>query len=148
MSDILSKIKKDMFQATKDHDELTKGITQMVLAAAKNLEIDSGEELNDEAVIALIRKEVKKLKDSIEQFTAGDRKDLAEESQKQMDYLSPYLPQLMSAEEIEKVVAQKIEETGAESMRDMGRLMGTVMGELKGKADGGMVKDAVQKLLS
>lgn len=144
----MDKIRKDMFLATKENDQQTKGVAQMIMAAVKNLEIDSGEALNDEKVVELIRKEVKKLIDAMEQFKDADRKDLASINEKQIEYLDQYLPQLMGEEDVRAVVEAKVKELKIESMRDMGRLMGAVMGELKGKADGGMVKDVVQSVLS
>lgn len=149
MSDIITKLKKDMFASIKSHDQVTSGIIQLSLASIKNTEIDKGEELTDEEIIQVLRKEVKKLDDSIEQFkSAGDSgKELAETTQVQKEYLSQYLPALMEEGDIEKAVETVISETGAESMRDMGKVMGAVMGKLSGKADGSLVKDIVTKKL-
>jgi uncharacterized protein len=147
MSEILTIIRKDMFTATKNKDEMRKGITQIVLSAAKNKELETGKELKDEQVIEVLRKEAKKLLDSFEQFTAAGRDDLSSSTKTQLDYVETFLPQLMSLEEVKVVVEKKIETLGATSLRDMGKVMGATMGELKGKADGGVVKTAVEELL-
>jgi len=149
MSEILNKIRKDMFAATKDKDEMRKGITQLILAAAKNkeLKLKEDEELTEELVIEVLRKESKKLIDSFEQFTAAGRDDLVKSTKEQLDYVETFLPKLMDLDAVKVVVAKKIEILGATSIREMGKIMGATMGELKGKADGVVVKQAVEELL-
>jgi uncharacterized protein len=147
MSEILTTIRKDMFTATKDKDEMRKGIAQILMASVKNKELETGKELKDEQVIEILRKEAKKLLDSFQQFTDAGREDLATSTKSQLDYVETFLPQLMSLEEVKVVVAKKIEALGATSVREMGKVMGATMGELKGKADGAVVKTAVEELL-
>lgn len=101
------------------------------------------EELSDEDARAVISRAVKQRKDSIEQFTKGGRADLADNEQMELDILSAYLPAQMSEEEVEKIVASKKAELGISDKAQMGNLMKAVMAELKGKADGMVVKKAV-----
>jgi hypothetical protein len=102
-------------------------------------------ELSDEDAIAIIRRLVKQRKDSIEQFTKGNRMDLVKNEQDELDILDTFLPQLMSKEEVMKVVEAKKAQAGEIDKTKLGQFMGTVMKELKGKADGAMVKEAIEE---
>lgn len=137
-----------MFEASKTKDIGKADILKMAMASVKNQEVEVGKSLSDEEIVAVLRKESKKVADSIEQFKAMGRDDLLDKEQYQLEILESYLPQLMSKEDIEVVVKQKIADLGVSSVSDMGRVMGVVMGELKGKADGGLVKDVVQEVLN
>jgi len=149
MSEILTTIRKDMFKATKEKDEMRKGIAQIIMSEVKNreLELKEGQKMTEDLVIEVLRKESKKLIDSFDQFTEAGRKDLASSTKAQLDYVSTFLPKLMDLESVKEVVAKKIKSVGASSIRDMGKVMGATMGELKGKADGAVVKQAVEELL-
>lgn len=147
MPKIIDQLRKDMFTASKDGNVEVKDIAQMALSSIKNEQIESEETLTEEQVIAILRKEVKKLNDGKSQFEAAGRDDLAVINAKQIEYLEQFLPQMMERADVEKIVADKKVAVGAESMRDMGKLMGAVMGELQGKADGVMVKEVVMEAL-
>jgi hypothetical protein len=144
---LLETLRKDMFSATKDGNTTKADILKMAIAAIKNAEIEKGEALDDIEIEKVLRKEVKKVEDSIVQFTAAKRQDLVDRETEQLAALKEYLPELMSEEEIKKVVEVKIAEVGAEGMRDFGKVIGAVMKELSGKADGSIVKDIVESLL-
>lgn len=105
------------------------------------------DELPDEEALNVIRREVKKRKEAAEAFEKGDRAEAAEKERAEQAILEAYLPAQMSEEEVLKVVEAKKAELGVTDKKDMGRLMGAVMQELKGKADGGVVKAAVDKAL-
>lgn len=105
------------------------------------------EELEDDAVLAVITREAKKRKDSIEQFTKGDRKDLADIEAEELVVIEEFLPEMMSEEEIRKIAEAKKEELGVTDKSGMGQLMGAIMKETKGKADGADVKKVVDSLL-
>jgi uncharacterized protein YqeY len=141
-------LRKDMFQAIKDGKKDESEILKMALASIKNVQIESDEELTDKDIQKILRSEVKKIKDSIEQFKKMERDDLVAKEVIQLETLQSYLPQPMSEDEVRKVVQAKIKELNAESMRDMGKVMGVVMKELEGKTDGNTVKDIVQDILS
>lgn len=145
---MLDTLRKDMFEASKAKDIGRADILKMAMASIKNQEVEIQRNLDDDEVIAVLRKESKKIADSIEQFKAMGRDDLLEKEQYQFEVLESYLPQLMSRDDIEAVVEKKVADLGVSSVTEMGKVMGVVMNELKGKADGGLVKDIVQKVLS
>lgn len=145
---LLESLRKDMFEASKVKDTHKVDILKMAMASVKNQEIEVGKSLSDEEIIAVLRKESKKVSDSIEQFKIMGRDDLLGKEQYQLEILESYLPQLMSKDDVEKFVREKISEFGTVTENDMGKVMGAVMNELKGKADGRLVKDVVQGILS
>jgi uncharacterized protein len=142
------KIRKDMLDGVKQKDSVRVDILKMVLASFKNAEIEKGESLDEKSQEAILRKEVKKLKDAFEQYTQAGRSDLAQKEKAQLDILEAYLPELMSEDEVRDFVKKKASELGVESIRDMGKLMGVVMKELQGKADGGVVNNIVREVLN
>lgn len=145
---LVDTIRKDMFKASKEGLKDKSEILKMVLASIQNAQKEAEEELKDVEVEKILRKEVKKIQDSIAQFKEMGRDDLLEKEELQLEVLEAYLPDLLGEEEIKQVVEKKIDEMKVESMRDMGKVMGAVMKELEGKADGNTVKDIVQELLS
>lgn len=145
---LLESLRKDMFEASKVKDTHKVDILKMAMASVKNQEVEVGKSLSDEEIIAVLRKESKKVSDSIEQFKIMGRDDLLGKEQYQLEILESYLPQLMSKDDVEKFVREKISEFGTVTENDMGKVMGAVMNELKGKADGRLVKDVVQGILS
>lgn len=145
---MLESLRKDMFEASKVKDTHKVDILKMAMASVKNQEVEVGKSLSDEEVLAVLRKESKKVSDSIEQFKIMGRDDLLGKEQYQLEILESYLPQLMSKDDVEKFVREKISEFGTVTENDMGKVMGAVMNELKGKADGSLVKDVVQGILS
>jgi uncharacterized protein len=141
-------IRKEMFNASKDGKVLESEILKMVLANIKNEEISKGEKLTDEEVTKVIRKESRKVQDSITEYTKMGRDDLVEKEKSQLEILERYLPALMDTADVKKVVQKVIADTDAKDMRDMGKVMGMSMKELNGQADGNTVRDIVQELLS
>lgn len=144
----MDQIRGDMFEASKEGDSLRSDILKIAMASVKNEEVKKRETLEDSEVEKILRTEVKKIKDSISQYENMGRNDLADEEKKQLEVLEKYLPELMSEEDIRKIVEAKASETGITSISDMGRLMGSVMKDLNGKADGAVVRQIVQKVLS
>jgi uncharacterized protein YqeY len=104
------------------------------------------DELSDDDALAVIRRNVKQRKDSIDQFTTGGRADLAESEQAELVYLEAYLPQMMSKDEIRVIAEAKKAEMGITDKAKLGQFIGTLMKDLKGKADGGDVKEVVESL--
>jgi hypothetical protein len=145
---LMDTLRKDMFDASKKGEVEKADILKMAMASIKNAQIASEKELTDTDIELILRKEVKKVKDSIEQFEKMGREDLLKKEELQLEVLQSYLPELMSEEDVERVVEEKIEQLGAKDMRDMGKVMGVVMKELNGKTDGSTVKSIVEKLLS
>jgi len=145
---LLETIRKDMIEASKKGDVDSTNILKLAIASIKNAEIAKGDKLSDEEILKVLRKEESKIKDSIAEFTKMGRKDLIERESRQLKVISSYLPNLMSREEIEKVVSKAVADTHAEGLKSMGAVMGIVMKELNGKADGSVVKEVVQEFLS
>ncbi len=140
----------DFKQAFKDKDLIKKSVLSMLQSEIKNREIDlkvREEGLGDEEVIALIKKALKQRKDAANQFKEGGREELAEQELSEATILEKYLPEQMSDEQIEQEVKKIIEELGVTDKSEMGKAMGVVMGKLNGKADGGKVKETVERML-
>jgi uncharacterized protein YqeY len=142
------RITEDMKAAMKAKDSQRLGAVRLALAAIKQREVDERKELTDADVIAVIEKMIKQRRDSIAQFTAGARKDLADQEQFEIDVLTAYLPQQAAEAEIDGVIADAIAATGAKGVADMGKVMGQVKGKLAGRADMGQVSARVKAKLS
>ncbi len=145
---LLDTLRKDMFEASKEGLREKSDILKMALASVKNAQIEVEEQLTNQEVEKILNKEVKKIKDSIEQFEKMGRNDLVAREEIQLGVLQSYLPKPLSEDEVKKVVEEKIAQTKAEGMSDMGKVMGAVMKELEGKTDGNTVKNIVHQLLS
>lgn len=116
-------------------------------AAMKNAEIDKKSPLTDEDILGIVTKQVKQLKDSIVEFQKGNRQDLVDKAQAEIDVLSVYLPQQLTEDEVRELVRQVIAETNAQGPKDMGKVMGPLVARTKGRADGKMVQQMVKELL-
>ncbi len=138
---------QDMKTAMKAKEQVRLGTIRLLRAAVKNREIELGQELDDDEVLKVILTAVKQRKDSIEQFQKGGRDDLAQKEQAELEILKFYLPQQLSEEEIRALVKEAIEEVGATSMKDMGKVMKYVMPKAQGRADGKVVNRIVKEQL-
>lgn len=138
----------DMKEAMKEKDVLRKNTVQLVRAAILQKEKDQQITLNDNDILDVIAKEVKSRRDSLVEFEKGGRQDLVDATNRELEVLLGYLPRQLSAEEIETLVAEVISETGAQSMRDIGKVMAAVRPKTKGVADGKQVNEIAKKLLS
>ena len=145
---IKAQITEDMKAAMRAHDTARLSALRLLLAAIKQREVDDRVEATDELVGNVIGKLVKQRRDSVTQYTAAGRADLAEKEQFEIDVLSVYLPKQMTEEEIKAVVDAAIAETGASGMAAMGKVMGIVKGKCAGKADMGKVSALVKAALS
>ncbi len=121
---------------------------RMLRAAIQRKEVDDQTEIGDDDVLAIVQKQIKQSQDAIKQFNDGDRPDLAEKEQVHVDNLKGYLPEQLSDDEIADAVSTAIASTGAESMKDMGKVMGLLKGQLQGKADMGKVSGIIKSKLS
>lgn len=140
-------LRKDMFNATKEGNIEKSDIIKMALASIINVEKEEGKELEGSQIEKILRKEVKKVQDSISQYTIIGRQDLIQRESKQLEVLQSYLPKQMDTADVEKVVKTKIEESNADSIKDMGKVIGLVMKEIGDKTDGNIVREIVQRLL-
>ena len=137
----------DMKEAMKNKEKERLAVIRMVRGAIRQQEIDGQKELGEEDVIAVISKEVKMRRDSIEEFQKGGREDLVEKTQAEIDVLLPYLPAQLSEDEVRELVKAAVEQTGAATPKDMGKVMGVLMPKVKGRADGKMVQTIVKSVL-
>ena len=143
-----AQIVSDLTASMKAQDVPRTSTLRMIKAAVMNREIEKGGELDDEEMTKLLRSMVKQRKDSVEQYEKGARQDLADKEKAEIEIIETYLPLSASAEEIEQVVIAAIAETGAGSMKDMGKVMKAAQVRLAGKnADGRMVSDVVKAKL-
>lgn len=143
-------IREHLKEAMKAKDEVRLSVIRGLITLFTNESIAKGlpspEKLAEEDVVALIRRSVKQRKDSIDQFTKGGRKDLADKENAEIKILESYLPAQMSKEDIVKIAQNKKNEMGVTDKTKIGILMGAVMKELNGKADGTLVKEIVHSL--
>ena len=141
-------VTNDMKDAMRAHDSAKLSCLRLLLAAVKQREVDERIEPTDDVVISVIGKLVKQRRDSVEQYTAANRKDLADKEQFEIDVMQKYLPQQMSEDEIRAIVEEAVKATGASGMAAMGNVMGVVKGKCAGKADMGKVSAVVKAVLS
>lgn len=138
----------DLTASMKAQDAPRTSTLRMVKAAVMNREIEKGGELDDEEMMKLLRSLVKQRRDSVEQYEKGGRQELADKEKTEIDIIEAYLPQAASREAIEAAVAAAISETGASSMKDMGKVMKAAQAALAGKnADGRTVSEIVKAQL-
>ena len=131
-----------------DKNDLTRDTIRMFLSEVQRFEIDNKEEVDDAKVLQIINKMIKQRNDSISQFKEGGREDLADKEQQEVEILSKYKPEQLSEEDITEKVKSAIEETGAESMQDIGKVMGVLKSALAGSADMGLVSKIVKDQLA
>jgi uncharacterized protein YqeY len=142
------KLMDDLRSAMKGRDKLRQSVVSLVRAAIKNAEIAQQRTMEDPDVLAIIAKEVKQRRESIEEFKKGNRPDLVAREEAEMAILLEYLPKQMSREEIIAAARHVISEVGAQGPADKGKVMPKLMSQVKGKADGREVNDIVTRLLS
>lgn len=149
---IQTQIKESIKEAMKAKDQVKLGVVKGLSAAFTNELVTLGrmpqDELSDEEALAVIRRAVKQRKDSIQQFVAGGRPELAEDEKAELAVLETYLPAMMPKEEVIKIAKAKMEELGGVDKTKAGMFIGTLMKELKGQADGDTVKAVVDELLA
>ena len=138
----------DLKTAMKEKDTLKKDTVQLIRSGILQFEKDNKVELDDEGVMEIITKQLKSRRDSLPDFVKSGREDLIEKLNKEIEILLSYLPEQLREEEIAKIVEEAIAETGAASVKEMGKVMGIVNPKLKGRADMKVVGALVKKLLT
>lgn len=141
------RLNEDMKQAMKSKDKFTLSTIRMVRSTIKYLEIDLKRPLDDSEVLDILSREIKQRKDALQEFEAAGREELAATTKAEIEIIIKYLPEQLSEEEIKVIVQQTIQETGASSKSDMGKLMSALMPKVKGRADGKLVNQVVQQFL-
>jgi len=145
---LLERLTDDMKTAMKAGDKDTLGVVRRAIAAMQNARIEKREDLDEQEEIKVIRSIAKQHKESIEQFRAAGREDLATKEEAELEILSTYLPAEMDQAQLEALVDAAIAETGASSMKDMGSVIKIVMAKAQGQAEGGAVSALVKGKLA
>lgn len=140
-------LNEDVKAAMKSGDAFRKDTLRLILAAIKQVEIDTRKTLTEEDVYGLLQTEAKKRRDTITEMRGAGRNDLADKEQAELTLIETYLPQQLSREEIEAEVRKAIAESGAKSAKEMGNVMKVLMPRVKGRADGKLVNEVVKSLL-
>jgi len=144
-------LKEELKQSMLARNAEKTSTLRMIVCALGYYEIEkggAGYEATEEDIEAVMQKQAKQRRDSIEQFKAGGRDELVEKETKELELIEAYLPKQMSEEEVKKLVDEAVTSTGATSPADMGKVMGALMPKVKGKADGGLVSRLVKEKLS
>lgn len=141
------KLLQDMKEAMKQKDVIRKNTVQLVRSGILQIEKDNKVELDDEAVLDVIAKELKKRRDSLPDYEKSGRTDLIEDLNKEIEVLLGYLPEQLSESDIEKLVEETINEVQAATMKDMGKVMAAITPKVKGRADNKIVSSFVKQKL-
>ncbi|MCD5362987.1 GatB/YqeY domain-containing protein [Chromobacterium aquaticum] len=142
------RISDDMKSAMKARESDKLAAIRLLLAAIKQKEVDERVELDDVGIVAVIDKMLKQRRDSVSQYEAAQRQDLADKEKFEMDVLMAYMPQQLSADEIDALVAKAIADSGAAGMQDMGKVMGLLRPQLAGRADMALVSARIKAKLA
>ncbi len=145
---LIEKIEMDLKNALKSKDQLRVSTLRLLKSAIGYLAIEKKDDLKDDDVISVIKKQVKQRKDSIEGFKKGNREDLAQKEHSELEILKVYLPEEITPEALSAIIDEAINETGASRPKDMGMVMKAVMAKTKGSADGKAVSSIVNEKLN
>ena len=148
MSVLKARITDDMKAAMRAGEKDRLGVIRLILAALKQREVDERIELDDAQVLGILEKMVKQRRDSIEQYTAANREDLAAVERAEVEVIQTYLPAPLSAAELDAIVAKAIADSGATSAREMGKVIGLVKPQVTGRADMGQVSELIKARLA
>lgn len=148
MSELKQQITTEMKAAMRAKDKERLGTIRMILAELKRIEVDERIELDDARVLATLDKMSKQRRDSISQYEAANRQDLADVERREMEVIKTFLPQPLNEEEISELIEQAISTSGAQSMQDMGKVMGVLKPQIQGRADVGETSKLVKQRLS
>jgi uncharacterized protein YqeY len=142
------RLQQDLIEATKSRNELKTGVIRLLRGMIRKQEIDQRKEFGDDDIIGVLASAVKQRRESIKAYADGGRADLVAQEQAELAIIESYLPQALSTQELEKIVQDTIAETGATSIKDLGKVMAKVMPQIKGRADGTVVQAMVRSKLT
>ena len=145
---LLSRIEQDYITAYKAKDALRLSVLRLVKAALKNLAVDKRRDVTEEEAVDVLLKQAKQRQDSIAQFEAGNRQDLADKEKAELDLIREYLPTFLEGDALAAVVDAAVAKVNAAGPADMGKVIGAIMAEHKGKVDGKAVSDMVKAKLA
>ncbi|MFC1535850.1 GatB/YqeY domain-containing protein [Candidatus Neomarinimicrobiota bacterium] len=144
---LFKKIQSDMYEAMKDRDTVKSKTLRVVIAKLKDKKIEKRDDLSEAEELKVLQTLAKQRKESIALFRNGGRDDLVEQESKELQIIEQYLPKMMTDEEIKNIVKNSIEETGAQSLADVGKAMPVIMKKGKGKIDGKKAQLFLRELL-
>ena len=142
------KLLSNMKEAMKSKDSVKLGTVRGVISAVKNQEIDLKKELSEEEILTIVSREVKKRKEAAVLYEKGNRPELKDKEIQEMKILQTYLPEQVSEKDLRRRIQEVIAETGAEGMKDFGKIMKTLVAEFKGKADNSLIKELANEYLN
>ncbi|WP_353894348.1 GatB/YqeY domain-containing protein [Proteinivorax hydrogeniformans] len=145
---LVERLTDDMKTAMKSKDKFALTVIRMIRSELKYAEIDKGTPLNDDESFQILNKEMKKRRESVEDYTKADRPEEVEKLKREIEIIQSYLPEQLTEEEIEGIIDNTIAETGVSSKKEMGKLMSAVMPKLQGRADGKLVSQIVSNKLN
>jgi len=141
-------IRSEMLDATRARDNVRRDTLRLLVAAVENGRIDAGHELSDDETLRVLQKEAKQRRESIEEYRKGNREDLVQQEQQELEIIQTYLPEQLSEDEVRRLVEETISEVGATGADDLRNVMGPLMKKLEGRADGRVANAMVRELLS
>ncbi|MDK6804196.1 GatB/YqeY domain-containing protein [Aerococcus sp. UMB7834] len=144
---LIDELNQDIKQAMKAKDKTALSVLRMLKGSVQNEEINEGGSLTEDQEMTVLSRELKQRKDSISEFRAAGREDLAEKTEAELGYVEKYLPEQLSRDEIEAVVKDLIQATNAQSKADFGKVMGQAVARMKGQAAGAEIQQVVKELL-
>ncbi len=147
-SPLKMRIQDDRKNAMRNQDKQRLGVIQLIMAAVKQWEVDERKEMTDQQMLLILDKMVKQRRDSITQFQAGNRQDLADKESYELQVIQEYLPTALSVDEISNMIKSAIAQTGAQGQQDMGKVMAILKPQIQGRADMGAVSVQIKQLLT
>ena len=147
MSTLKARITEDMKTAMRGQDKPRLGVIRLMLAAIKQQEVDTRTELDDFTILAVLEKMLKQRRESLRQYTDAGRLDLANQEQFEIGIIQDYMPQALAADELDALIQQGITETGAATMRDMGKVMNWLKPQVQGRTDMGQLSGLIKAKL-
>ena len=147
-AELFNKLQEEMKAAMKSGDKEKLSTIRMLISEIKKVQIDSKKELSDEEIVSILQKYIKQRKEAYTQYEQAGRKDLAEKELKEIEIVQQFLPPPLSEEELIKIVEEIIQEVGASSIKDMGKVVKAVMDKVKGRAEGSLISKIVKEKLS
>jgi len=141
-------LQKDIVAAMKAKDELRIGVIRLLRGMIRKMEIDQRKDLDDKDVIGVLTNAAKQRRDAIKAYADGGRDDLVKQEEAELAIITEYLPEAMGQDELEQLIVKVIAETGATTMKDIGKVMPKIMQQVKGRADGSQVQAIVRSKLS
>ncbi|HJA75044.1 GatB/YqeY domain-containing protein [Limosilactobacillus pontis] len=145
---LLKRLQTDMITAMKNRNKDTLAVVRMLKASVQNAQIEAGHDLTPDEEVAVMSREYKQRKESLEEFQKAGRQDLIDKTNNELKVVEKYMPKQLSADDVKKIVTETVQQVGAASMKDFGKVMGAVMPKVKGQADGKLVNQTVKETLS